>query len=209
MTVLLSSARPTARDGRKGRIARYGAMAIAVGVALSVSSCSGDDKASDEPKQSSTPAASAPESSASPASSDPQAADKRDVIAAYRSYWSEQVKAYAKANVEGTDLDKYASADALGRARSDVLSLQKAGVVAKGAPVNNPEVTDLDMDRKVPRATVTDCLDVSKWTRVKKKTGETVPSPKGQLKKYTATINTEKWGKQWMILKVTPKPRSC
>ncbi|MFF4482931.1 hypothetical protein ACFY1A_38820 [Streptomyces sp. NPDC001520] len=208
MTALPSSDRSTARDGRKDRIARYGATAIAVGVALSVSSCSGDDKASDEPKQSPTPAASTPESSKSPADSDPQAADKRDVIAAYRSYWSEQVKAYAKANIEGTDLDKYASADALGRARSDVLSLQKAGVVAKGAPVNDPEVTDLDMDRKVPRATVTDCLDVSKWTRVKK-TGETVPSPKGQLKKYTATINTEKWGKQWMILKVTPKPRAC
>ncbi|MGW7600533.1 hypothetical protein [Streptomyces antimycoticus] len=207
MTALPSSARPAARDGRKDRIARYGAMAIAVGVALSVSSCSGDDK--EESKQSSTPAASSPEPSKSSANSHPQAADKRDVLAAYRSYWSEQVKAYSKANVEATDLDKYASADALGRARSDVLSLQKAGVVAQGAPVNHPEVSDLDMDRQVPRATVTDCLDVSKWTRVKKKTGETVASPKGQLKKYTATINTEKWGKQWMILKVTPKPRSC
>ncbi len=203
-----SSARLTARHGRKTRIARYGAMTIAIGVALSVTSCSGDDKESEESKQSSTPA-STPESSKPSAPSDPQAADKRDVLAAYRDYWSEQVKAYSKANIEVTDLDKYASADALGRARSDVLSLQKAGVVAKGAPVNHPEVTELDMDRKVPRATVTDCLDVSKWTRVKKKTGETVASPKGQLKKYTATINTEKWGKQWMILKVTPKPRSC
>ncbi|MEU4898548.1 hypothetical protein AB0B12_39190 [Streptomyces sp. NPDC044780] len=184
-------------------------MTIAVGMVLSVTSCSGDDKESDESKQSSTPAVSTPESSKPSASSDLEAADKRDVLTAYRAYWSEQVKAYSKANVEATDLDKYASADALGRARSDVLSLQKAGVVAKGAPVNHPEVTALDMDRKVPRATVTDCLDVSKWTRVKKKTGETVPSPKGQLKKYTATINTEKWGKQWMILKVTPKPRSC
>ncbi|MEU5930047.1 hypothetical protein ABZ817_42200 [Streptomyces antimycoticus] len=207
MTALPSSARSAARDGRKDRIARYGAMAIAVGVVLLVTSCSGDDK--EESKQSSTPAASIPEPSKSSAPSDPQAADKRDVLAAYRAYWSEQVKAYSKANVEATDLDKYASADALGRARSDVLSLQKAGVVAKGAPVNHPEVSDLDMDRQVPRATVTDCLDVSKWTRVKKKTGETVASPKGQLKKYTATINTEKWGKQWMILKVTPKPRSC
>ncbi|MEV8059490.1 hypothetical protein AB0P37_24220 [Streptomyces antimycoticus] len=207
MTALPSSARSAARDGRKDRIARYGAMAIAVGVALLITSCSGNDK--EESKQSSTPAASTPEPSKPSAPSDPQAADKRDVIAAYRAYWSEQVKAYSKANVEATDLDKYASADALGRARSDVLSLQKAGVIAKGAPVNHPEVSDLDMDRQVPRATVTDCLDVSKWTRVKKKTGETVASPKGQLKKYTATINTEKWGKQWMILKVTPKPRSC
>ncbi|QKV90402.1 hypothetical protein HUT19_41015 [Streptomyces sp. NA02950] len=178
-------------------------------MALSVSSCSGGDGKSEESKHPSKPAASSPQSSQTTASSDPQAPDKRDVLTAYRHYWDEQVKAYSKVTVEGTDLDEYASADALARAKSDVMSLKKAGVVAKGAPVNDAKVSGLDMDRKVPRATIADCLDVSKWTRVDRKTGKTVPSPKGQLKRYATTINAEKWGKQWMILKVTSKPRTC
>ncbi|MFD8339274.1 hypothetical protein ACFV42_42625 [Streptomyces solisilvae] len=184
-------------------------MTIAVGVALSVTSCSGDDNKSDESKQSSTPAASTPESSKSSAPSDPQAADKRDILAAYRSYWSEQVKAYSKASVKDTDLDKYASADALGRAEGDVLSLQKAGVVTRGKPTSDPEVTQIDMDRQVPQATINDCIDVSKWISVNRKTGKTVPPPRGQLKRYTTTIEAEKWGKQWMMLKVTSKARTC
>ncbi|MFI0772595.1 hypothetical protein ACH4TQ_48230 [Streptomyces sp. NPDC021218] len=190
-------------------MARYGILTIAVGVALSVTSCSGgDDKAPDESKQSSTPATS-PAPSKPSASSDPQAADKRDVLTAYRSYWHEQVKAYSKASVKDTDLDKYASADALGRAEGDVLSLQKAGVVTRGKPTSNPEVTRIDMDRQVPQATINDCLDVSKWISVNRKTGKTVPPPKGQLKRYTTTIEAEKWGKQWMMLKVTSKARTC
>ncbi|WP_230993746.1 hypothetical protein [Streptomyces endocoffeicus] len=184
-------------------------MTIAVGVALSVTSCSGDSKESDGSKQLSTPTESTPESSKSSAPSDPQAADKRDVLTAYRSYWREQAKAYSKASVKDTDLDKYASADALGRAEGDVLSLQKAGVVTRGKPTSDPEVTRIDMDRQVPQATINDCIDVSKWISVNRKTGKTVPPPRGQLKRYTTTIEAEKWGKQWMMLKVTSKARTC
>lgn len=183
-----------------------------IGVALSISSCSSSDGKPDAKSSSGSASASttpAPSQSQSSTSDDPQAADKRDVLEAYGHYWEEQVKAYSKASIEGTKLTKYATADALGRAESDLMSLDKAGIVAKGKPVSDAEVAGINMDRKVPQATITDCLDVSKWTRVDRKTGKTVPPAKGQLKRYTTTVEAEKWGKQWMILKATPKARAC
>ena len=55
----------------------------------------------------------------------PQAAGKKQVLAAYSSFWTEQTKAYAQASVTGTDLKKYANADALSRAEGDIANLKK------------------------------------------------------------------------------------
>ncbi|MET7621946.1 hypothetical protein [Streptomyces sp. NPDC005408] len=182
-------------------------MALAGCAAFTLSACGSGDKSDDA--TSPAPTSSTPAPKKSSASSDPQAAEKAHALSAYAHYREEQVKAYAKASADGTDLKKYVTADALGRVTVDLLSLKSAGNVATGAPVSDAEVSTLDLTGKIPKATVKDCVDVTNWKVVNRATGKTLPAPKGQLKRYIKDVTLEKWGKQWMVLTDTSKARAC
>ncbi|WP_406349374.1 hypothetical protein OHA44_37595 [Streptomyces sp. NBC_00144] len=131
-------------------------------------------------------------------------------MAAYKGFWREQVKAYAKADIKGTSLKKYATLDALSRVEIDVERMKGAGTVSRGEPTHDAKVTALGLDKKIPDADLTDCLDISKWQTVKRASGEVVPFPKSQPARYITSVSAEKWGKQWLITKVTPNgDRSC
>ncbi|MGM7439896.1 hypothetical protein [Streptomyces tunisiensis] len=147
------------------------------------------------------------EASTSPAA--PSADPDEPVEAAYRKYWEEKVKAYAKASVQGTDLKKYAVAEALTTAEAEVQALEEKGVVATGSPVLAPKVTSVDTNRKVPRGTLSDCTDVSDWTLVQQSSGADVTLPSDRLTKYVTEAVAEKWYGRWVIVKVTPEDRPC
>ncbi|MGW7067103.1 hypothetical protein ACWGII_18790 [Streptomyces sp. NPDC054855] len=139
-------------------------------------------------------------------SADPQAKEKKAVIEVYGRMWEEQVKAYAKGDHEGTDLKKYSTKEALGGVLGDLLSMKQAGTATKGTPTHSDiEVTAMNLDREVPTAQITDCLDISKWQTVNKKTGKVQPFPTEQELRYETTADAERWGKnRWMITKLTP-----
>ncbi|MFE2533711.1 hypothetical protein [Streptomyces sp. NPDC059371] len=177
------------------------ALFVASGL-MTLSACSsgGDsDGAAEQPSASS----SSPRSSTSP-NSDPQTAGRTDVLAAYSAFWVEQVKAYSQADIKGTDLKKYATKKALGQAMADVLVMQRAGTATEGAPTHRAEVTSLTLNGAVPKATVRDCLDISHWNTIKKKTGQVKPFPSAQPLRYITTAKAEKWGKQWRITEIIP-----
>jgi hypothetical protein len=182
------------------------AASLTLCAALALTACSssdGKDEASDASptvQPSSTPA----ETSSSP-SADPGA----PVEAAYRKYWDEKVKAYAKASVQGTDLKKYAVAEAYLQAEAEVKALKAKGLVATGKPVLDPKVDSVDAKRKVPQGSLTDCTDVSQWTLVKKSNGQEATLPKDRLTKYVTKIVAEKWYGNWVIVKVTPEDQTC
>ncbi|WP_344406879.1 hypothetical protein [Streptomyces longisporus] len=189
------------------RFRNLGAASLVFAAALTLAGCSsssGDSKAS---TKTSAPASS--ESTAT-ASTDPQAAEKQAVLNVYDAFWAEQVKAYAQGDTKGTDLKKYATKDALGGVLGDVLVMKKAGTATTGAPKHRAEVTALSASGKTPTATVQDCLDISNWKTVKKKSGQVQPFPSNQPLRYITTATAEKWGKQWLITKVTPEgDRTC
>ncbi|MFK0113136.1 hypothetical protein [Streptomyces sp. NPDC091217] len=126
------------------------------------------------------------------------------MLTAYKDYWREQTKAYAQADITGTDLKKYATKKALTRAMGDVLVMQKAGTATTGSPSHDATVTALSLTAKVPTASLQDCLDISKWRTVNKKTGKVQAFPSNQRLRYIATATAEKWGEQWMITDLTP-----
>jgi hypothetical protein len=135
--------------------------------------------------------------------------EKEAVLAAYGHYWDEQVKAYKTGTIKGTDLKKYAVGDAVARVESDLMTMKSNGVIADGAPHNDASVTTLNLEAQVPKATLTDCLDISSWKRLYRKTGKEVPTPKGRIDHYLTDVHAEKWGKQWKILSATPKQKEC
>ncbi|MDG4859296.1 hypothetical protein P8605_14200 [Streptomyces sp. T-3] len=183
------------------------AMAAVCGVILSAAACSTDDKPSHAPSK--QPSASS--NSAAPSkSADPQDAEAAALLASYGSYWGAKVEAEAKASVEGTDLDKHTSGVALAQVKGVVRELKSHGHVMTGEPTTAkaPKVS-LDLDRKVPRATITDCVDVSQWKLTDKKSGKPVSLPKNRLTKYAYVVTAERWGKQWMVLETKPQDRAC
>jgi hypothetical protein len=194
---------PSARRQQTRTVALF----LAGCAAVSLTACGGPEKPSTgDAKSTASPSADATPS-AEP-SADPEAHEKKAVLAAYSSMWHEQTKAYAKASGKGTDLEKYATAEALSRALGDLQSLKAAGKVLQGEPTHKSKVTSIDLDKKLPDAKITDCLDVSKWKTVTT-AGKTVPPTKGVLKRYITVVSAEKWGKRWMMTKVEPQRRPC
>ncbi|WP_405759606.1 hypothetical protein [Streptomyces sp. NBC_00073] len=148
--------------------------------------------------------------SASPsASADPQAAVKAEVAAVYRSYWDAQVKAFAKADVRDTGLEKYAFDSAYADALADVAGMKVRGDVMTGAPVLTPQVTAINLDQEPKKASITDCLDVTNWKVVDAKTGAERPLPAERLKRSVTNFEARTVGGKWMITSAEPQDRSC
>ncbi|MFF1690811.1 hypothetical protein [Streptomyces sp. NPDC058254] len=185
-----------------------GVLAISC-AALALSACSdgSSDKGGAKPSTSATPTKSVTPST----SSDPNEPTKKEVLAVYNHFRQEQARAYAMGTVDGTKVQRYATAEAFGTVKVDLMSLKKAGNVGKGAPVTHAGVEDVTVNlaAKIPKAKIKDCLDVSNWTVVNRKTGKALPSPKGQLKRYVNDVSLEKWGKQWLVLTDTAQSRAC
>lgn len=183
------------------------ATALGLCAVFAVAACSSSDDNDGTKAATSTPATSAPAPSTS--SEDPQTVAKQQVLDTYRHYWDERAAAYAKANMSGTKLATYAKGNALGTAQSDLKNLKTIGQVTKGQPRLDPEVTSLNLQKKVPLAKITDCVDVSTWKVIDSKTGDEVELPKERRAKYVSNVTAERWGKQWVILEVKPEDRAC
>ncbi|QBR04674.1 hypothetical protein D7Y56_01280 (plasmid) [Streptomyces sp. S501] len=195
----------TARQTRP----RPGVMALATAVVLSLAltGCGGGDDA--KPSVTTTAASSASAVSASPA--DPDAAEKAAVLASYTSMWVEQMKAYRVASPDGTKLDDFATLDALSAFERDLAHMKKNHTVIRGELGHQPEVTDLDVDAKLPTATVEDCIDLSKWQTLDTKTNKPIPLPTAQPLRYVATATVERWDdNRWMVTEYQPDgTRTC
>ncbi|MFH8492222.1 hypothetical protein [Streptomyces longisporoflavus] len=168
--------------------------------------CSSDSDA-DADKSSARP--SKPTASKPSKSADPQAKDKKAVLEVYERMWEEQVKAYAKGSIDGTNLKDYATKDALGRVMGDLLGMKQDDTVTKGAPSHDTEVTSLDLRKEIPKARLSDCLDISEWKTVKRGSGEVQPLPSEQPSRFETTIDAQKWGKKWMITGFKPSADPC
>ncbi|WP_097275706.1 hypothetical protein [Streptomyces sp. TLI_55] len=181
-------------------------------LATVLAGCSSDDgdrgDAGSSPKPAPTTAGPGADS-ASPAAA-PDAAAKKAVLTTYGRMWEEQMKAYRKASDKGTDLARYASLDALGTFRLDLAHMKKAGTVVTGELGHTPAVSQLDLKAAQPTATVTDCLDLSRWETKRVKTGDVLPLPTAQPLRYQATATVQRWQGRWMVTDYTPHgDRTC
>lgn len=151
-----------------------------------------------------------PAPSASSASSDPQEAAKREAIAAYRGYWQEMEKLYADESGAGANLKKYAASAALKNATADAERAHDHGrVYSGGVSIVNPAVTDYDAKGKIPNATVSSCLDISKWQPVDADTKKPVTLPSNRLTKYLIVSTLEKWPEGWRVIRDEPQDKPC
>ncbi|MFI5753032.1 hypothetical protein ACIBBE_46210 [Streptomyces sp. NPDC051644] len=188
------------------RTRRTAALYGAVTLVLALAGCGGGGD--DEESSAGATAAPAPVTS-STAPADPDAAEKAAVLASYSSMWAEQMKAYKVADARHTDLKKFAALNALSKFQLDLAQMKQNGTVGTGELGHKPEVTALDAGGKLPKATIQDCIDLTGWKAVRT-SGEPVPLPSNQPRRYVATATAEKWPNGWMVTDYTPDgARTC
>ncbi|MGI5262505.1 hypothetical protein [Streptomyces angustmyceticus] len=170
--------------------------------ALAITSCS---SGSDDPKASPTPSAAQPTKPA-----DPAEAAKKDAIATYQSYWKEVEKLYADPSGKGADLKQYAASAALKNVESDAKNAHDHNRIHIGqVTVGIPTVSDLDLKSKTPRATLSSCLDISRWKVIDAKTKKPVSLPSNRLTKYVIQSEVERWPGGWRVIRDEPQGKRC
>ncbi|MGF0174560.1 hypothetical protein ACQF36_29895 [Streptomyces sp. Marseille-Q5077] len=123
---------------------------------------------------------------------------------------AEQAKAYRQASKKGTQLERYATLDALSKVELDLYRMKEAGTVVRGEIGHDAKVTDLDMTAKTPKATVSDCVDLSRYEAYDVKARKTIPLPTEQPKRYQATGTLERWKGRWMVTHIdTTRGGAC
>ncbi|MFJ8273878.1 hypothetical protein ACIQ8G_26950 [Streptomyces sp. NPDC094154] len=183
------------------RTRKHATALLLAGSLLALAGCS-DSGSDTSSKPSPTPTTVPP----SP-SSTVDAADA-EVIAAYTNSWAAQTEAYSKASSADTDLKKNTTLRALFDIEHDLEVMHKAGQVTTGKPVISPKVVKVT-GGKIPTATVTDCIDTTHWILTDKASKKPVPLPTTRLIKYVSTATLEKWGKTWMVTKLTAQEQAC
>ncbi|MFI9772121.1 hypothetical protein ACIHJG_35455 [Streptomyces sp. NPDC052415] len=176
--------------------------AASLALVAALAACSSSDETDN--RSDTNPATSAPAESAPP-SADPTQAAEAEVIARYRAYWGEMERVYATASVEGTDIKKYAALAALSRPEHDAERMKKTGRVFTGSVTVNSPDAEVHLNRKVPNATITSCLDVSQWKATDKDTGDPLPLPSERLTKYITIATLERWDDGWKVIEDEPQ----
>ncbi|UDL96818.1 hypothetical protein [Streptomyces longhuiensis] len=187
------------------------ALTVAALSAAALTGCTSTDNKGPEATLGPSDPATSPKASSTPSASPSPSAtgEAAEVQRAYEGYWKATVAAYAKGAIEGTDIKKYAVAEALSDTKSDVVGLKQQGYVARGKPSLSPKYGGVDDSRKTPRSTFTDCVDITKWTLVKKSNGEEVQLPKERLTRYVSNVIAEKWYGHWVIVRATQEEKKC
>lgn len=129
-----------------------------------------------------------------------EAQARKDVIAAYQGMTTEQVKAYAKASLKGSNITKYATGKALRDVKDAVFVNMQNGIVVQGEPkvTASEEDVDLSLDGSPQRATLRLCFDMNTWEPIYKESGKSA-APPDQVKRYTITANLQKQANQWRV----------
>ncbi|MFD5871634.1 hypothetical protein [Streptomyces sp. NPDC060322] len=185
-----------------------GAVALCGAVLLScaVTGCGGDTADGKAPADAAAVVSSAPP----PVSKSPEdlAGAVREV---YGAMWSERMKALQMASAEETDLERYVAPGVLRVFEEELAQLKKDGMVMRGEVGHEPDVSVLDAGAKPWRATVKDCVDLSKWQPLDITTGWPLPLPGDQPPRHRATAELERGdGGRWTVTAYVPhRSRAC
>ncbi len=111
-----------------------------------------------------TPTPTAPTSPASPAD-----VARHQAIAAYLGMWRDFADAATTSDWRSPTLARNATGDALSTLSRGLYADHYNGLVSRGRPVNNPQVSSVDSPTKV---VITDCGDSTNWVKYRADNGQ-------------------------------------
>ena len=179
---------------------------ITLCAALALTACSSsggkNEVTGESPSVAQSPASSAPV--------DPKETAKQEAITAYGAYWKEMEKLYADPTGKSAHLDQFAASAALKNAEADAKRAHDRGRIYIGSvALTDQTVTEVNVSGKIPNATVSSCLDISRWRRVDAETKKPVPQPGNRLTKYLIVSVVEKYPQGWRVTRDEPQGKSC
>ncbi|MFF8867906.1 secreted protein/lipoprotein [Streptomyces sp. NPDC015139] len=119
-------------------------------------------------------------------------------------------KLYADPTGRSAHLGQYSASAALKNAEADAKRAHGRGRVYTGTvALSDQRVTKVDATGKIPNATVSSCLDVSKWQPIDAKSKKPVSLPKNRLTKYVIVSTVEKYPQGWRVTSDEPQGKSC
>lgn len=183
------------------------ALMATAAVMAATAGCSSEKPSAGPKPMPTSPVSAQPSATAAPSNADPLAAEKEAALDSYQNFVAERTEAYKTVDYKSTSLDKYSSGKAIQQVYGGVQSLRSAGNHMQGTFKTSPEVTKITTSGQLPKATITSCVDVSKFLVIDK-AGKTVPHA-GQLNQYITVTSLEKWPNGWMIVNERPEGRTC
>lgn len=126
------------------------------------------------------------------------------VLADYLAYWEDVAAASSSTGDPSSRLDDHAVQPQFGSALGQIRRDRAAGRIARGAPRLLDSVVE---DREGGRATVTDCMDSSRWQYYGLRTGKPVGEPSG--KRYRVTASLRLVGSVWKVSTLRVEEEQC
>lgn len=166
-------------------VRRKGAALIALVLAGLVLVACGDDSSG-----ATTPTPTSPMATSSPTTSAADSAE-RAAIDAYVGMWMAMAKAGETADWESPELAKYATGNALTTITRSLYTDQKNGVISRGKPTLDPQVTAREPDDDPRIIRISDCGDSTNWVQVDADSGEPVDDEPGGRRAIEAEVKKQ------------------
>ena len=178
-----------------GALRCRGQVVLAGALFLTVSACAGPEAAElGRPHGSATGSVtSAPTTTASPAE-----IAGRKALVAYRGMWNEMVDAARTSDWQDPDLARHATRDALRVITGSLYADHKNGLITKGRPTYDPEVTSATPTNDPRAVMISDCGDSTDWIKYRKDTNKPVDGSSGGRRQITAEVKLQDDGK-WRV----------
>lgn len=140
--------------------------------------------------------ASTPVAPAAPAS--PADVARGAAIAAYLGMWQDVATVSTTSDWRSPRLAHNATGDALSVLSRTVYADHYNGLVSRGQPVNNPQVSSVDPPNAPTIVMISDCGDDSKWLKYRADNGQPADDTKGGRRAITAEVKLARDG-SWKV----------
>ncbi|WP_434447654.1 hypothetical protein [Lentzea sp. E54] len=166
---------------------------IAAGAVILLSAC--DSKPSSGPT--SNPV-TRPPSSTAPLADTAQDRAKRDALAAYQGLWDEFVTAATKSDWQSPQLGQYATGLALSTLTRGLRLDHDNGLVSKGSPTHDTEVSSVDPATDPVKVIISDCSDSTNALKYRADNGQRADDKAGGRRFIKATVEKQADG-SWKV----------
>lgn len=143
----------------------------------------------------SNPTTSSPPTNVAPLPAPPE----RKAVDAYLAMWREMAAAGEMSNSEAPGLAAYATGDALVVIKNSLAEDNRKGLITKGSPKNDPQVTNVDrVGGVVTVVKIRDCGDDSGWLKYRRGTNDPADGQGGGRRSILAEVKVQPDG-SWRV----------
>lgn len=123
---------------------------------------------------------------------------KQDAVAAYRAMWQDFVSAGRTSNWQSSELGRHATGIALQKLSRGLYTDHQNGVVTRGEPALNPNVSSAEPETDPTKIVIADCGDSTNFLKYDAKTGQLADDEPGGRRLINAIVELQADG-TWKV----------